>query len=89
VAPSRRPKGGATRYRRNWDTVSLEVLWSRARNTVSHERADLELALFQRPYYNDEIVLCLLSVVSECTSYCIVLEWLWCVCVCVCLCVCR
>ena len=25
VDPSRRPKGGTTRYRRNWDTVSLEV----------------------------------------------------------------
>jgi len=27
MAPSRRPKDGTTRYRRNWDTVSLEVLW--------------------------------------------------------------
>jgi len=43
VAPSRRPKGGTTRYRRNWDTVSLEVLWSRASKTVSHEGAGLEL----------------------------------------------
>src|SRR6218665_1285233 len=32
-----------TRYRRNWDTVDLEVLWSRASKTVSHEGADLEL----------------------------------------------
>ena len=31
------------RYRRNWDTISLEVLWSRASKTVSHEEADLEL----------------------------------------------
>ena len=31
------------RHRRNWDTVSLEVFWSRASKTVSHEGADLEL----------------------------------------------
>jgi len=43
VALSRRPKGGKTRYRRNWDTVDLEVLWSRARKIVYHKRADLEL----------------------------------------------
>jgi len=43
VAPSRRPKGGTTRYRRNLDTVSLKVLWSRASKTVSREGADLEL----------------------------------------------
>jgi len=43
VTPSRRPKGGTTRYRRNWDTVSLEVLGSRTSKTVSHEGADLEL----------------------------------------------
>jgi len=43
VAPSRRPKGGTTRYGRNWDTVSLEVLWSRVSKTVSREGADLEL----------------------------------------------
>jgi len=43
VAPSRRPKGGTTRYRRNWDTLSHEILWSRASKTVSHEGADLEL----------------------------------------------
>jgi len=43
VAPSRRPKGGTTRYRRYWDTVSLEVLWIRASKTVSHEGADLKL----------------------------------------------
>ena len=43
VAPSRRPKGGTTRYRRNLDTVCLEVLWSRASKTVSHKGAYLEL----------------------------------------------
>ena len=43
MAPSRRPKSGTTRYRRNWDTVGLEVLWSRASKTVSHKGADLEL----------------------------------------------
>jgi len=37
------PKGGTTRYRRNWDTASLELLWSRTSKTVSHEGADLEL----------------------------------------------
>ena len=45
MALRRRPKGGTTRYRRNWDTVVLEVLWSRASKTVSHEEADLELDL--------------------------------------------
>ena len=43
MAPSQRPKGGTTRYRKNWDTVSLEVLRSRASKTVYHEGADLEL----------------------------------------------
>jgi len=28
---------------RNWDTVGLEALWSRASKTVSHKGADLEL----------------------------------------------
>ena len=32
-----------TRYRRNWDTVSLGVLWSKASKTVSQEGADLDL----------------------------------------------
>ena len=40
---SRGPEGGATRERGYWDTMSLEVKWSRARKTVSHERADLIL----------------------------------------------
>jgi len=35
VALSQKPKGGTTRYRRNWDTVGLEVFWSRASKTVS------------------------------------------------------
>jgi len=43
VAMSRGPEGGATRERGYWDTMSLEVEWSRARKTVSHERADLIL----------------------------------------------
>ena len=43
MAPSRIPKGGTIRHRRNWETVDLEVLWSRAGKTVSHEGADLEL----------------------------------------------
>ena len=43
MARSRRPKGGTTRYRRNRDTVDLEVMWSRASKTVSHEVVDLEL----------------------------------------------
>ena len=43
MAPSRRPKGGTTRYRRNWDTFGLGVLWSRTSKTVSHEGRDLEL----------------------------------------------
>jgi len=42
--PSQRPKGGTTRYRRNRDTISLKVLWSRASKTVvAYEGADLEL----------------------------------------------
>jgi len=54
VAPIRRPKGGTTRYRRNWDTVSLEVLWRRASKTVSHEGADLELdALISEVMYDE------------------------------------
>ena len=40
MAPSRRPKSGTTRYRRNWDTVGLEVLWSRASKRVSDKGAD-------------------------------------------------
>ena len=43
MAPGRRPKVGTTRYRRNWDTVGLEALWSRDSRTVSHRGADLEL----------------------------------------------
>jgi len=43
VAPGRRPKGGTTRYRRNWDTVGLKLLWSSASKTVSCEVADLKL----------------------------------------------
>ena len=43
MTPSRRPKGETAWYRRNWDTVGLEVLWSRASKTVSHEETDLEL----------------------------------------------
>ena len=35
MALSQKPKGGTTRYRRNWDTVGLEVFWSRASKTVS------------------------------------------------------
>jgi len=48
VARSRRPKGGTTRYRRNRDTVGLEVLWSLASRTVSHKRAGLELDYWMR-----------------------------------------
>jgi len=43
VAPSQRPKGGTTRYKRYWDTVGLEVLWGRVSKTVSHEGADIDL----------------------------------------------
>jgi len=30
---SRRPEGGKTRYKGYWDTMGLEVLWSRASKT--------------------------------------------------------
>jgi len=30
-------------YRRNWDIVGLEVLWSRSSKTVSQKGADFEL----------------------------------------------
>jgi len=36
-------KSRTTRYRRYWDTVGLEVLWSRACRTVSDKGPDLEL----------------------------------------------
>ena len=40
-------------YRRNWDTVSLEILWSTTSKAVSHEGADLELdALMNRKPVN-------------------------------------
>jgi len=43
VAPSPRPKVGATNLRRYWNKVRLEVMWSEASKTVSHEGADPEL----------------------------------------------
>ena len=53
MAGIRRPKGGTSKYRRNWDTVSLEVLWRRASKTVSHEGADLKLDALISPMKED------------------------------------
>ena len=43
MATGRRPKGATTRQSRNWSTIGLEIVWSKAGKTISHEGADLEL----------------------------------------------